>query len=563
MTTELPPTTVEGDESAQDTDHQRTVAQVAGASGILALGNICSRILGLTREVVLTYLFGASGAVDAFQVAIIVPKAIYDLLIGGHINGAIVPVLSEIITLRGRDELWRVVSILLSLVTVALALLVLAIEVFAPQIVMAVASGADASTARLATEMLRMTAPALIFMSLFAVFSGALFALRSFTLPAFAGVVFNACTVLITLALAPALAWQPHLQGGVTAYPFLLARPAGGIMVVTLGWLIGAIAQMLLQLPGLELRRLRLSVNWRHPALLSIALLYAPVMFSLVMDTLVIRPFSYNLANQTGAGGIAYMNWATTLIQFPQGLVATAISIAILPTIARQAAQMTEEARRAFKDTLGLGLRLTISLILPAATGLFLLAAPIIGLLFEHGAFVAADTEITANALRLYLIGLPFAAIDLLLVYAFYARKDTLTPALIGVVSLVCYLGAALVTFERYGLYSLMIADSVKHLAHAAISAVLLWRRLDGFGSQGLLTTLAKTLLASAIMAGVALLTLPRLSDWIGGASVFQEALLVIVAAALYGGIFLLMARLLHIAELAWLLTQLQRRLLG
>ena len=520
-TSELASAAADGGDSAQDSDHQRTVAQVAGASGILALGNICSRILGLIRETVLTYLFGASGAVDAFQVAIIVPKAIYDLLIGGHINGAIVPVLSEIITLRGRDELWRVVSILLSLVTLALALLVLAVEIFAPQIVMAVASGADAATARLATEMLRMTAPALIFMSLFAVFSGALFALRSFTLPAFAGVVFNACTVLVTLALAPGLALAAAAAGTcITAYPFLLARPADGIIVVALGWLIGAIAQMLLQLPGLELRRLRLSVNWRHPALLSIALLYAPVMFSLVMDTLIIRPFSYNLANQTGAGGIAYMNWATTLIQFPQGLVATAISIAILPTIARQSAQMTEAARRAFKDTLGLGLRLTISLILPAATGLFLLAAPIIGLLFEHGAFVAADTEITANALRLYLIGLPFAAIDLLLIYAFYARKDTLTPALIGVVSLVCYLGVALVTFERFGLYSLMIADSVKHLTHAAISALLLWRRLDGFGSQGLLMTLLKTLLASAIMAGAALLTLPMISDWIGGATV-------------------------------------------
>ena len=562
-TSELASAAADGGDSVQDSDHQRTVAQVAGASGILALGNICSRILGLIRETVLTYLFGASGAVDAFQVAIIVPKAIYDLLIGGHINGAIVPVLSEIITLRGRDELWRVVSILLSLVTLALALLVLAVEIFAPQIVMAVASGADAATARLATEMLRMTAPALIFMSLFAVFSGALFALRSFTLPAFAGVVFNACTVLVTLALAPGLALQPQLQGGITAYPFLLARPADGIIVVALGWLIGAIAQMLLQLPGLELRRLRLSVNWRHPALLSIALLYAPVMFSLVMDTLIIRPFSYNLANQTGAGGIAYMNWATTLIQFPQGLVATAISIAILPTIARQSAQMTEAARRAFKDTLGLGLRLTISLILPAATGLFLLAAPIIGLLFEHGAFVAADTEITANALRLYLIGLPFAAIDLLLIYAFYARKDTLTPALIGVVSLVCYLGVALVTFERFGLYSLMIADSVKHLAHAAISALLLWRRLDGFGAQGLLMTLLKTLLASAIMAGAALLTLPMISDWIGGATILHEALLVVVAAALYGGVFLVMARLLRIAELAWLLAQLQRRLLG
>ena len=194
MTTEQPslssaenlPPSSEG----QAAEQERTNANVVGASGILALGNIFSRILGLMRETVLTFLFGASGAVDAFQVAIIVPRAIYDLLIGGHINGAIVPVLSEIITLRGKEELWRVVSILISLVTVALALLVLLIEIFAPQIVMAVASGADASTVRLATEMLRMTAPALICMSLFAVFSGTLFALRSFTLPAFAGVVF-------------------------------------------------------------------------------------------------------------------------------------------------------------------------------------------------------------------------------------------------------------------------------------------------------------------------------------------------------------------------------------
>ena len=442
---DLPPSS-----ERQAAEQERVNVNVAGASGVLALGNIFSRILGLTRETVLTFLFGASGAVDAFQVAIIVPRAIYDLLIGGHINGAIVPVLSEIIVTRGKDELWRVVSILMSLVSAALALLVLLIEIFAPQIVMAVASGADAGTVRLATDMLRMTAPALICMSLFAVFSGTLFALRSFTLPAFAGVVFNACTVLVTLALVPSMALQANLGGIASLNPFMLARPAGGIMVVALGWLIGAIAQMALQLPGLRLRRLRLSVRWRHPALRSIATLYAPVMFSLIMDTLVIRPFSYNIANQTGAGGIAYMVWATTLIQFPQGLVATAISIAILPTLARQASEMTEGGQRAFQDTLGLGLRLTTTLILPAATGLFVLAIPIIALLFEHGAFGATDTQVTAQALRLYLIGLPFAAVDLLLVYAFYARKDTLTPALVGVVSLVCYMGAALLLFDSF-----------------------------------------------------------------------------------------------------------------
>ena len=548
--------------SAQ-TEQERTNASVAGATGILALGNIFSRVLGLAREIVLTFLFGTTGAVDAFQVAIIVPKAIYDLLIGGHINGAIVPVLSEIITLRGKDELWRVVSILLSLVTFALAVLVLLIELFAPQVVHLVAGGADSQTLSLATDMLRMTAPALIFMSLFAVFSGTLYALRSFSLPAFAGVVFNGSIVVVTLFLAPSMTLIPTLNGSTDLSPFIVARPASGILVVAIGWVIGALAQMVMQLLGLRVGRLRLTFNLRHPALRGIAILYAPVMFSLIMDTLIIRPFSYNLASQTGEGSIAYMNWATTLIQFPQGLVATAISVAILPTLARQSAEMTPVAVRAFKDTLGLGLRLTTTLILPAAIGLFVMAIPIIALLFEHGAFVASDTQITGQALRLYLIGLPFAAIDLLLVYAFYARKDTLTPALIGVVSLGVYMLVAILLVDTYGLFSLMVADSIKHFVHALISGILLARRIEGFGSQNLLLTFAKTLMASLIMGGVAWVTLPVLTDIIGTSGFIREALLVVTGGAIYGGIFLLVAMLLKIDELRWIAGLLVKRLRG
>lgn len=543
--------TAEGPLLTADTsqgEQERINARVAGAGGILALGNVFSRVLGLVRETVLTFLFGASGAVDAFQVAIIVPKAIYDLLIGGHINGAIVPTLSEIAARRGQDELWRVVSALFSLVTVALALLVALIEWLAPQIVRTVASGADAETLGLAVDMLRLTAPALIFMGWFAVFSGTLFALRSFSLPAFAGVVFNGCVVLVTVALAA----EP------TLFPFAADWPANGIFAVALGWLVGAMAQMALQLPGLRLRRLRASFRWTHPALKSIAILYVPVMLSLIMDTLIIRPFSYDLASQSGAGGIAYMNWATTLVQFPQGLVATAISVAILPTLARQSAERA--AQRAFKDTLGLGLRLTTTLILPAAMGLFVLAVPIIALLFEHGAFAAGDTEITAQALRLYLIGLPFAAIDLLLVYAFYARKDTLTPALVGVVSLAVYMLAALSLFESWGLFSLMIADSLKHFVHALIAGILLARRLGGFGSQRLALTALKTLAAAMLMTAAALATLPILTRLVGTGSIIHEALLVILSAALYGGIYLLAARVFKIDELRWLMTLLRHR---
>jgi putative peptidoglycan lipid II flippase len=540
-----------------------TNAGVARATGVLALGNIASRVLGLAREVALTNLFGASRAVDAFNYAILVPKTLYDLLIAGHVNGAIIPVLSEVVTRDGQKALWQLVSILLSSLTALLALLVLALEFFAPQVIQIISSGADAATQSLATDLLRLTSPALLFLSLFAILSGTLYALRSFKWPAFAGAVFNATVVLFTILLAPPLQIMPEVSA--SGVEWLAARPAEGIRAAALGWLLGAVVQLALQLPGLHGARLRLTLRWNHPAIKQIGRLYVPVMFSLIIDTLV-RTFSYNLASQTGVGSVSYMNWATTLIQFPQGLVATAISIAILPTLSRQAALIALDHgdtthRRAFKDTLGLGLRLAITLIVPAAIGLFVLAVPIIDLLFEHGAFTAADTEITALALRLYLIGLPFAAVDLLLVYAFYARQDTLTPALIGLASLLIYTLVAVTLLPAYGLFSLMIADSVKHIVHALVSAFLLNRRIGGFGSQRLLATIGKTALAALVMGLAAVIAEPALEQLIGRTTLLRELALVTVSGGLSVLVFVGIASLFRIEELGWIWGLLRQKL--
>ncbi len=530
-----------------------TRAGVAKATGILALGNVGSRVLGLAREIVLTNLFGASRAMDAFNYAIIVPKTLYDLLIAGHVNSAIIPVLSEVVTRDGQKALWQLVSTLISLVALIIAALVLLLEVFAPQVIVVVSGGSDPATQALAADVLRYVSPALVFLSLFAVLSGTLYALRQFTLPALAGVLFNASIVFGTLIFAPPLQAVTRASG----IGWMMMRPAEGIRAAAFGWLIGALVQFLLQLPGLRGAQFRLSFNWRHPAVKQIALLYAPVMFSLVLDTFV-RTFSYNLASQTGVGSVSYMNWATTLIQFPQGLVATAISIAILPTLARQSV-LTE--KQGFKNTLGLGLRLAITLILPAALGLFVLAIPIVRLLFEHGAFTPADTQITVQALRLYLIGLPFAAVDLLLVYAFYAQQDTLTPAVIGFGSLLWYMLVAVLLLPTFGLFSLMIADSAKHILHALVSAVILWRRLKGFGDQRLFVTLLKAGLAALLMSAVAFFAEPVWERLIGTSGAVREALLVIATAGLSGAVFLAAAFVLRLEELSWLWTAIRKRL--
>ncbi|MBN1681746.1 MAG: murein biosynthesis integral membrane protein MurJ [Anaerolineae bacterium] len=469
------------------TESQKTPQSLAPSAGmvratsVIALGNVASRVLGLVREMILSSLFGAGAKVDAFNLAIIVPRSLYDLLIGGHVNSALVPVLSEYASRENRQDLWDLVNALLTLVVIILCVLVLGLELLAPQVIGIVASAETTpDVIDKATALLRITAPALMFLSLFAVLSGLLYALRRFTWPAFASTVFNGTIVLVTLVMAGSL----------------------DITAAAVGWLVGAVVQLALQAPGLRDAHLRLKLRGllAHPGVRQVAVLYLPVLASLGLDVLVNRTFSYNLASRTGEGSISYMAWATTLIQFPQGLVAIAISMAILPTLSRQAAHIAEDSLQPFRDTLGQGLRLAIVLIIPAAVGLFVLAEPVVGLIFEHGKFNADDTAFTALALRLYLLGLPFAAVDLLLVFAFYARQNTITPALVGLFSLVAYMVVATVLLRWYGLFALMIADSVKHVIHTGISAWLLVHDLGRSPDQRLARTVARTSLAAAGM---------------------------------------------------------------
>jgi putative peptidoglycan lipid II flippase len=549
----------------EDTSAEAVSTGLARATTILAIGNITSRVLGFAKEIILSNFFGAGRQVDAFQIAITIPQDLYDLAIFGHTNSAIVPVLSEYAVKHDREELWRLVNALLSIVFLAVGLLTLALIAFAPQVITlyrgapsdgllayvlplrpeafrATAAGLSQESFALSVELLRLTAPSLIFMSLFAVVSGMLYALKRFVWPAFAAALFNGTIVLATVALAPQL----------------------GIQGVAIGWVLGALAQLLLQGGGLRGVRLRpliagLPAMFRHPGLRRIGMLYLPVLLTLVLDVLINRTFSYNIASQTGEGNIAYMNWATSLREFPMGLVGTAISIAILPTLARQALDLSQ--RPAFRDTLGQGIRLALTLIIPAAAGLFVLAGPLIGLVFEHGQFTAANTQEMAVVLRLYLLGVPFAAVDLLLIFAFYAQRDSLTPALIGLFSLACYITITLVLLPHIGFLSLMVADSGKHLIHMVVSLVLLRRRLGGLGNQRLFLTLLKVGLVTVAMALVTYL-LARGVVEVWPVQGLRERLLLVFIPSLFGVvIYFLLAALLRLNEFTLFVRALFRKI--
>ena len=463
--------------SVADDRHDGEDSGIVRAAAVLAAGNVASRVLGLAREIVKANLFGTSPLLAAFQAAAYVPTSLFDLIIGGMVNSSLVPVFSDYTDREKRAELWHVLSMVLSVATVVLLLVIAIVELLAPQVAWLVGAVnfTEVGLNELSVSLIRMTTPAVLFLGIASILTGALYALKRFTIPAFIGAAFNGTIVIVAL-LNP-----------------------GEIRSLVWGLLLGSLLQVLLQLPALRDARLRWTLDFRHPAIRRIVLLYIPILAGLIVNQLAVM-LSYNLAIRTGDQSLNYMNYATTLYQFPLGLVVTALSIATLPTLSQQAAGDLAQ----FKQTLGDGLRLVLALILPATAGLFALAPFIIGLLFEHGRFTATDTATTALVLRVYLIGMPFAAADQMLVFASYARKDTWRPALVGFIAILIYSLTALTLLGSLGLLSLMVADAVKHVVHTLIMLWLLRRQLGGLAGNPVLWSAVKSLIAALLTGLVA-----------------------------------------------------------
>ncbi len=463
--------------TAPDENSSEQKQSIVRAAAVLAAGNVASRLLGLARQTVKANLFGASGLLSAFEVAAFVPLSLYELIIGGMVNAALVPVFSDYASKERRAELWGVLSTVLSVATMVLLLVVGLVMLFAPQIAWLVGANEfdDPALTGVSITLMRMTAPTILFLGIASVLTGVLFALKRFSIPAFIGAVFNGTIVAVAL-LRP-----DHIDSLVW------------------GMLLGALLQIFVQWWALRDAKIRWRFDWQHPAVRRILKLYAPIVAGLVVNQLAIA-LSYNLATRTGDQSISYMKFATTLYQFPLGLVVTALSVATLPTLARQA----NGQLGVFKQTLSEGVRLVITLILPATAGLFALAVPIVALLFEHGEFSAADTETTTLVLRFYLFGLPFAAVDQMLVFSSYARKDTWRPALVGVISIVIYTITSIVLLRPLGLLSLMVADGVKHVVHTLMMVWVVRHQIGSLRGYGISQAIIKSTIAGLITGGIA-----------------------------------------------------------
>lgn len=481
--------------------------QIARSASLVMLGNLGSSVLGMVRQIVVAALGSDVGG--PFNAAILPARTFNDLLVNGSVSGALIPTFNDYAAPEKRDELRRIVFTLVNLlllITFAFAMLYLFI---APSFINLLVSGFSGPDKQLTLIYSQIIFFSLMALGPFAVLLAALFALKEFGWPAFA-----------------TGAYHVGIIGGAGVGALLGAQHFGHV-ALAVGVLFGAAGEIALLLPGIRKRRLyyMFVLDLRHPALRRIVKLYGPVAFSFLV-TMGLVFLDQHLASlthdnhSTGAANTLALNTATTLIQFPVGLVAAALSFAVLPTLSEHA-RNGDIAR--FKQTLLLGIRVGLLLMVPAAVGLIVLRQPIVDLLFRHHNYVQYNADRTALALQNYAYQLPFVAMDQLLIAAFYARKNTFIPVAVGVVCIGGYLLVALPFYSTIGMPALAFANTVQNSLHAIILLVLLRRAIGNMHVRETIPTILKILLAAAVMAvaawalqlllgHVGLFTLSRLS---------------------------------------------------
>jgi putative peptidoglycan lipid II flippase len=512
--------------------------QIARAAGVLGFATILSRIMGMVRDMVVSRLFGAGFATDAFFAAFQIPNMLRRFFAEGALTSAFVPTFSEWYTQKGEAEARELANVCFTALTVIMAAVTLFGIVFSPQIVHLMFPGFKAQPAKLELTILlnRLMFPYIFFVSLVALCMGILNTLRHFFTPAISTVFLNLSMILCALLL--------HNRFKVP------------IVALAIGVLLGGVLQLLLQLPVLY--RKGFSFRWHfdfsHPAMRRIALLMGPAVFGVGVYYLNIAVGAI-LASYLPQGSVSYLYYAQRLFEFPQGIFTVSVAQAVLPSMSRQAAAGDMDA---LKESLAFGLKLTLFITIPAMAGLLLCATPIFSLLFMGGAFDYGKAEQCGVALLYYSLGLSFVAMVRVLVPAFYALKDTRTPVVTAFIAFILNLCFSLLLMGPLRHGGLALASSLSALGNMVLLIWFLRKKIGPFGGKSILAAGGKAALASIPMA-LAVYWFMTFTDWSRYGHKAAKALVLGGAVAAGIALYYLFALLLRCEE-AHEATQLVRR---
>ncbi len=519
------------------------------AAGIVGIAVMCSRLLGLVRELVFAALFGAGYKMDAFVAAFRAPNLLRDLFAEGALSTAFVTTFSKKIELEGDQAAWDLASKVATLTVVFMSLVTLLGIWLAPVLmgeVLARGFAEEPGKLELTIWLTRIMFPFILMVSLAALAMGMLNAKDRFGVPAIASSFFNLGSIV---------------GGAGLGYWFDPTFGEKALTGLALGTLIGGFLQFAVQMPSLYQVgfRFRPDFWWKDEGVRKILQLMGPavVAASAVQVNVMVNGL---FASYLGNGPMSWLNYAFRLMQLPIGVFGVAIGTVTLPAVARFAAKGDAVELR---DTLARAIRLAFLLTIPCAVGLIFFGEPIISLIFERGRFEQVDTVATAAALRFYAVGLAGYAAIKVLAPAFYAMDKRWAPMMVSFLSI----GTNLVlnwifTFTLgWGHKGLAFSTGLVAIINFAILYGMMAKHASGLHTRALALTLLKIGLAAAPLAAICWASQNYLWPDLAALGLGKKAGFVFASIAAAGGAFFLMAYLLRIEEVDDLVSIFRRRL--
>ena len=528
----------------------RSAEKAAGAkaTGVVALAIMCSRVLGLVRELVFAALF-APGLRDCFTVAFRTPNMLRDLFAEGALSTAFVTVFSQKLKVEGDGAAWQLAHRILSLAAVFMSLISLGGVLLSPWIVRLLAGGwaEEAWKIPYTVTLAQVMYPFILMVSLAALVMGILNAKRVYGVPAMASSFFNIVSIVggagIGWLLDPSFGWKAMIGFSV-------------------GTLLGGMAQLCVQVPSLWKLgyRFEFSRDWSDPGVKRILQLMWPAVIAgsaVQVNVLLNTIFASHLDLKDGP--VSWLNYAFRLMQLPLGVFGVAVATVTLPVLSGVA---TEGITDKFRSVLGAGNRLVLFLTLPSAAGLLVLAEPIISLLYERGKFSHYETLATAAALRWYAVGLVFYACIKVIQPAFTAINRRFIPMYVALVSIVLNAGLnSLFVFHYHlGHEYLALSTAVIAATNFGLLYVMMSRIAGGLETGRMVMTLAKLVPAVALLVGVAWAGEHWVLQGWAGFGLGRRALSLGAVVAAAAGAYFVMASALRVEEAEQFVGMVRRR---
>lgn len=454
----------------------RSIATVGGFT-------MLSRITGFARDILIAGSLGAGMVADAFFVAFKIPNLFRRLFAEGAFAAAFVPLYTATLTKEGTDEARLFANRAFTLLALVVAGLTALMMIAMPWAMMVFAPGFGAVEGKreLATELARIAFPYLLFISLCSLLSGVLNALGRFAAAAATPILLNLALIAALLVLTRFVETPGHaLAWGVAA--------AGVLQFV---WLMIA-ARKLGMMPRLVRPTLSPRVKLLLVRIVPVAFGAGLYQINLLVDMM--------LATLVGEGAVSFLYYADRVNQLPLGVVGVAIGTALLPLLSREIAAGNGAAALHNQNR---AIEFALLLTLPAMAGLMVLAGPIISVLFERGAFTAADSAATAAALVAFSVGLPAYVLIKVLSPGFFAREDTKTPVKIAAVALVSNIVLNLILMQILGHVGIALATALSACLNAGLLLIVLMKRGHHAFDARLKRRALRIVAATVLMAGV------------------------------------------------------------